>query len=334
MAGYAGPLATDRESARDDPPVTVAVISWNTRALLDRCLRSLEPAANVGAASVWVVDNASTDGSAELVRAHHPWVQLIASAQNLGYGAAVNLVAERSSSPWLALANADVAVRHDALAHLLAAGEADAEAGIVAPRLILPDGTTQHSVWAFPTVSASVTQSFAIYRLLPGLGERLALRGHWDPDRPRRVPWAVGAFLLVRRAAWDEAGGFDPHQWMSAEDLDLGWRMREAGWATRYEPRAVVDHEESAATGQVWGDEVHLHWQRCFYSWSLRRLGRPYTVAVGAINFAGSALRWLVFTSIARLRPDPWLQRRRGLGRWTLGHLYAFASARTLARYR
>ena len=322
------------EAGGGDAQITVAVISWNTRSLLDRCLRSLEPAARTGQASVWVVDNASTDGSAHLVREQHPWVHLIDSPENLGYGAAVNLVAAQTSSPWLALANADVAVRDDALARLVAAGEADPGAGVIAPRLILPDGSTQHSVWAFPTVSASLVQSLALYRAFPSLGERLVLRRYWDAQKPGRVPWAVGAFLLVRRAAWDQVGGFDPHQWMSAEDVDLGWRMREAGWATRYEARAEVDHAESSAAGQVWGGEVHLHWQRCFYAWSLRRLGRPYTLAVGTINFAGSAARWIAFTLLAPLRPARWEPRRKGLGRWTLGHLYAFAPRRILARYR
>jgi GT2 family glycosyltransferase len=322
-------------SVDTEPTTTVAVVSWNTRTLLDRCLRSLEPSASAGIADVWVVDNGSADGSTELVREHHPWVHLIASDQNLGYGRAINAVAARTRSTWLAVSNADVALRNGALNRLIAAGEADPGAGIVAPRLLLPDGTTQHSVWAFPTVAAAALQSFAVYRLVPGLGDRLALRGYWDAERARRVPWAVGAFLLVRREAWEEIGGFDPHQWMSAEDLDFGWRMHVAGWATRYEPRAVVDHHESAATGQVWGDEVHLHWQRCFYAWMLRRRGRVRTVCVGLINFAGSGLRWLVVAARARRRHDrTGAEGRRGLARWTLGHAYALAPRRTLARYR
>ena len=322
-------LPVDRSST-----VTVTVVSWNTRDLLDRCLRSLAPAAEAGIASVWVVDNASTDGSVELVRERHPWVELIASSENLGYGPAVNLVAERTSSPWLALANADIALRDDALQWLIQAGDADPGAGIVAPRLLLPDGSTQHSVWAFPTIPATALQNLAAYRVIAGLGDRLALRGHWNAERARRVPWAVGAFLLVRRAAWDQVGGFDPAQWMSAEDLDLGWRMRDAGWATRYEPRARIDHEESAATGQVWGDDLHLHWQRCAYSWMLRRRGRARTAVVGGINFAGSGLRYGAFTVLAGARRGQWSARRRGLGRWTLGHAYALAPRRTLDRYR
>jgi GT2 family glycosyltransferase len=306
--------------------VVVAVVSWNTRDLLDRCLRSLAEAAGSGLAEVWVVDNGSTDDSPDMVRERHPWARLVETGENLGYGRAVNLVAERTSSPWFAPSNADVALHPGALEALLAAGERDPGAGIVAPRLILPDGTTQHSAWAFPTVPATLVQNAGVTLVGTRLADRLALRDGWNPDRARRVPWAVGAFLLVRREAWDDAGGFDPGQWMSAEDLDLGWRMREAGWATRHEPRAVVDHDESAATGQVWGGEIALHWQRCAYAWMLRRRGRARTVAVGILNFLGSAARYAVLT--ARGDADAALRR------WTFVHLYALAPRRVLERYR
>src|SRR5919109_4551083 len=107
------------------PMVTVAVVSWNTRDLLDRCLRSLEPEVDRGLAEVWVVDNASTDGSAEMVRQRFPWASLMASEENLGFGRAVNLVAGNTSSQWLAIANADIAVRPGAIDALLEAAAHD-----------------------------------------------------------------------------------------------------------------------------------------------------------------------------------------------------------------
>jgi N-acetylglucosaminyl-diphospho-decaprenol L-rhamnosyltransferase len=317
---------------RESPDaVTVAVVSWNTKDLLDRCLRSLAAYAQSGQAEVWVVDNASSDASAEMVRERHPWVRLLALKENLGYGGAVNLVAGRTRSRWFAFANADVALEPGALEPLLAAGESDPGAGIVAPRLVLPNGETQHLAWAFPTLGATVAQNLGP-RILPGrLADRLALSGAWNPERPRRIPWAVGAFLLVRREAWNRVGGFDPQQWMSAEDLDLGWRMHTAGWATRYEPSAIVHHEESSATRSVWGDHLPIHWQRCAYAWMVRRRGRFRTAAVGLINLMGSALRLVLWTALTGFRPD---ERVIWFRRWTLVHLYAFAPRRTLARYR
>ncbi len=313
--------------------VAVAVVSWNTRELLDRCLRSLRPEAEAGRAEVWVVDNGSSDGSPDLVRERHPWVTLVEPGENLGYGRAVNHVAERTTTPGVAPSNADVALRPGALERLLAAGERDPGAGVVAPRLVLPDGSAQHSVWAFPTVPNTAAQNAGMRVLGRRLGERLTLRAAWDPERGGRVPWAVGAFLLVRRRAWEQVGGFDPEQWMSAEDLDLGWRMSRAGWATWYEPAALVDHEENAATGKVWGDDLPLHWQKCAYAWMLRRRGRARTAAVGVLNVAGAGARLAAYAALSPVQPHL-RPRLRPLARWTLVHRYGLAPRRVLARYR
>jgi N-acetylglucosaminyl-diphospho-decaprenol L-rhamnosyltransferase len=313
--------------------VAVVVVSWNTRNLLRRCLESFASEADRGLVEVWVIDNASTDGSPELVRDHFGWAHLIAPAENLGFGRAVNLAVRRSSAEWIAVANADVAVRPTALAALLEAGARDPAAGAIAPRLLLPDGSTQHSVFGFPTVPFAFLLATGAYRLWPGLADRLAMMGHWDTERARRVPWAVAAFLLVRRAAWDEVGGFDERQWMYAEDLDLGWRLREAGWATRYEPRAVVDHENSASTSQMFGPDVAPQWQRSTYGCLARRRGIVRTWAVALLNFAGAGGRWAAYGLVATVRPE-YAGRRDAWGRWAPVHLRVLRGRRALERLR
>ena len=314
--------------------VAIAVVSWNTRDLLARCLESLRPEAERGLAEVWVVDNASTDGSAELVRDRFGWVRLVASPENLGFGRAVNLVAERTTGEWIACANADVALRPGALDALLAAAERDPGAGALAPRLVLPDGSTQHSVFAFPTVPWALALNTYAFRLVPRLGDRMALPGRWDSTRARRVPWAVAAFLLVRRRAWDAVGGFDERQWMYAEDLDLGWRLRQAGWATRYEPSAVVDHENAAATTQAWGPELAPVWQRSTYGFMARRLGMPRTWAVAAVYLLGTGARWLALAPAAALWPRRFRGYHAALGRWVMVHARALRRRSTLEGYR
>jgi N-acetylglucosaminyl-diphospho-decaprenol L-rhamnosyltransferase len=268
-----------------DGAVAVAVVSWNTRDLLRECLRSLaaEPLAEV-----WVVDNASTDESAEMVRAEFGSVRLVALDENVGFGRAVNLVAERSTAPWIAPANADIEVRPGALRALLDAGDRCPRAGVLAPRLELPSGETQHSVYAFPTIPFTALFNVGFHRRF---GDQLCLEGFWDPARERDVDWAIGAFLAVRRAAWDAAGGFDDQQWMYAEDLDLGWRVARAGYTTRYVPSARVLHHASAATTQAWGDERTLRWLRSTYAWMLRRRGVARTRVTAAINVAGAYAR-------------------------------------------
>jgi N-acetylglucosaminyl-diphospho-decaprenol L-rhamnosyltransferase len=314
-------------------PVAVAVISWNTRDLLARCLDSFAPEVEASHVELWVVDNASSDGSAELVRERFGWANLIASPENLGFGRAVNLVAERTASDWIAPANADISVRPGAIEALLEAGARDPGAGAIAPRLVIPDGSTQHSVFAFPTIPYSLLLALGAYRLSATLGDRLAIPGHWNTERARRVPWAVAAFLLVRRAAWDAVGGFDERQWMYAEDLDLGWRLREAGWATRYEPSAHVDHEGAAATAQLFGSDPAPNWQRSTYGFIARRWGVSRAWAVALLNFMGAVLRWAFAAARSTTAPERYAQRRQEYGRWAIVQLRALRRRRTLERF-
>jgi N-acetylglucosaminyl-diphospho-decaprenol L-rhamnosyltransferase len=293
-------------------PVVAAVVSWNTRDLLARCLDSLRDPR----VEVHVVDNGSADGSPELVRERYGWATLHEPG-NVGFGPAVNLVAARTASPWLLAANADTAAEPGALDALLEAGARDRRAGAVAPRLVLPDGSDQHSAYPFPTLPflALFNAGLAERRL----GDRLCLEGRWDARRARRVPWAVAAFLLLRRPAFDAVGGFDPDQWMYAEDLDLGWRLRAAGWATRTEPRAVVRHASAASTAQAWGDERTLRWQAATYDWLRRRRGPARARAAYALNLAGAVAR-------TRTEREPW--RRERARAWAAMHRRAWRLGR------
>lgn len=300
----------DRSSVEaTDPPITVAIVSWNTRGLLRRCLVSLADDIEAGKISAWVVDNASSDGSAEMVRSEFPSVALIDSPSNLGFGRAVNEVAERTDSPWLAASNADVELTPRAVDALLDAGARDPRAGIVAPQLLMPDGAVQHSVHPFPTLLLVAVFNLGLHRLSRQVAERLALEGYWNPHRARRVQWAHGAFLLIRRTAFEAVGGFDANQWLYAEDLDLAWRLREAGWHTRYEPRAVVRHAVSASTIQAFGEERIARHIAATYSWMTRRRGPAITRTTAAFNVAGALARFALLAPLAAVRPDRFSQR-------------------------
>ena len=300
--------------------VAVAIVSYNTRELLDRCLRSLEPDVRAGRATAWVVDNGSKDGSVALVRECHPWTQLIEPGENLGFGAAVNLVAQQTFTPWIAPSNADVELEPGALEALLDAGGRLGGAGALAPRLLLGGGETQHSVYPFPTLPFLALFNLGMGWLSAGWADERCLEGRWNPERAREVDWAIGAFLLVRREAWDQAGGFDEAQWMYAEDLDLGWRLRRAGWSTFYQPAARIRHHASAATAAAWGDGRTERWQRATYAWMLRRRGMARTRAAALINVAGAAGRAAGLTPAARARPARFAPARASAARWTRLH--------------
>lgn len=305
--------------------VAVAVVSTNLRDLLANTLESLRPDVEAGLAEVWVVDNASTDGSPEMVRERFPWVSLVASEENLGYGRAVNLVADRTTTDWIAPANEDIEVRPGAVRRLIEAGRAYGDAGVLAPRLELPDGSTQHSVHPFPTVWLTALYNLGVPRLSGRLADRLCLEGHWDDTRPREVDWAMATFMLVRRRAWDEVGGFDREQWMHAEDLDLGWRMRKAGWRTRYEPGATVFHVGSAASKKAFGEDLMTRFMAASYGWQARRRGIAVARTTALINCAGAAARLAALTPLARLFGGRFRESRENYGYWLRAHRLGLA---------
>jgi GT2 family glycosyltransferase len=148
----------------------------------------------------------------------------------------------------------------------------------------------------------------------------MLLEGSWAGDRSRWVDWAIGAFLLIRRPAWTASGGFDPDQWLYAEDLDLGWRMAAAGWRTWFETSATVRHQGGAATSQLWGEDQDVRWQRSTYAWMLRRRGLAITRAVALVNTLGAGARALIWTVPARLGDGRRADRERSLRRWTRLH--------------
>lgn len=301
-------------------PVAVAIVSFNERALLAACLRSLEADARTGRAEVWVVDNASWDGSADLVRADFPWASLIACERNHGYGAAVNLVAARTDCAFVAPANQDVELEEGSLARLIAAADAHPRAGVVAPRLVGAHGATQHSVHPFPTVWLTVAYNLGLHRLSARLADRLCIEGWWRPERSRAVDWALGAFLLVRREAFDAAGGFDDDMWMYAEDLDLAWRLRRAGWGTWYESSAVVRHQGAVSARKAFGGEVESRFMAASYAWMVRRRGRGVASTVAAVNALGSGLGALALSLAAALRPGRFGPSRDHYARWARIH--------------
>ncbi|HET9102221.1 MAG TPA: glycosyltransferase [Solirubrobacteraceae bacterium] len=306
------------------PAVTAVVVSYQTRALLLDCLAALREDAALGRIRVIVVDNGSADGSAQAARAQAPWAEVRAVEGNLGFGAAVDLIAAETESPWLLALNADTAPAPGAVARMLAAGQADPRAGAIAPRLLLDGGRTQHSVGPLPTLGVVTAFALGLHRVLPGLGDRLCLEGRWDPDRPRTVPWAVGACLLLRRRAFAAVGGFDARQWMYAEDLDLCWRLGEAGWRVRYEPAARVAHASGAATGPAFGATRRRRSMAATYAVIARRRGAAGARAVATVNLLGTLGRLAWMLPAAVLMPS-----RRGPARETLSWVSAHRTGLT-----
>ncbi len=224
--------------------VDVVVVSFNCRELLAKCCESI---AELGAqANLIVVDNASEDGSAEMVRERFPQASLIASDRNLGFGRAVNRGATTGRAALLLLLNSDAELLPGAYAALAAALLDDPDAAGAGPRLTDEHGRTELSVGR--TLSLSNEAWFKILGsahdaglpMLHGLVERRY-------GRARKTRSLSAACLLLRREAFDQLGGLDERFFLYAEDVDLCRRLARAGWHLRYVPEARVQHRRGAS---------------------------------------------------------------------------------------
>ena len=221
-----------------NPAVSVVIVGWNVREFLRACLESLRPAWAGGQAEVIVVDNASTDGTAALVRDAFPTVRLLANATNRGFGAANNQGMAAARGRYFFLLNPDTVVLPGVLETLVAFLDAHPQAGMAAPRLLNPDGSLQRNAFRFPGLAQVALDLFPLHpRLLES-----ALNGRYPQERRATEPFAIdhplGAALFVRRAVWEQTGGFDEGYFMYAEEVDWCRRIRQAGWSVWQVPAA------------------------------------------------------------------------------------------------
>lgn len=240
--------------------VSVIVVNHNTRDLLRDCLRSVR-AEGVGLPTqVIVVDNASSDGSAAMVRAEFPEVHLIESPANLGFSKANNAGLRASSSPFALLLNSDARLRRGALRVMISFMEARPDVGIVGPQLLHADGSLQLSCGIPPTVWTEVCNKLLLHIPFP-----FFKMGDWAHDRGREVGWVTGACLLARRAMLDWIDLLDEGMFMYYEDLDLCFRARQAGWKICYVPDAQVIHLGGATSRRAFGPMLVASGRSSFY---------------------------------------------------------------------
>lgn len=279
-------------------------MSWRTRALLSACLLSLRAALGdrlaAGAAEVIVVDNASGDGSAERVRDRFPEVRLIENRENEGYAAGNNQGIAAARGRNVMLLNPDTEVARAAVERLEACLAEHPRAGAAAPMLVHPDGRPQPSLRGFPTPLALLGAVTGLAQLAPAGSPLAAYQPRALPVSPAVVDQPMASCLLLRGEALRAAGGFDEAFPIFFNDVDLCWRLRQAGWEIWFIPEARVVHHGGASTRQVrramlWESHRGLH--RYYQKHYRGRLAAPvYGLIVSAIYAGGvarSAGLWL-----------------------------------------
>ena len=228
--------------------IAVCIINYNTTDLLRECLHSVLVQ---NPDEIVVVDNASTDGSVEMMRVDFPSVALIVLQKNIGFGAASNRGIERCSSEQILLLNADTRMKSGSLQALREYLEDQPEAAILGPRLLNPDGTLQTSCFHFPTPLHIFLYVSGLYRWIPRLPilkQRTLQKITNESARP--VPWVLGAALAFRRETFEQSGGFDESFFMYFEEVDLCYRLFLQGKQIHFVPAAEIFHVGGGSTIQ------------------------------------------------------------------------------------
>jgi len=263
------------------------------------------------------VDNASSDGSVEMVRAEFPQVRLIANERNLGFTRGNNQGLALSRGRYVLFLNPDTEVVGDALATMVHYMDDHPDVGALGPLLRYPDGSVQSSRRRFPTLGTALFESTLLELWWPGNPWARRYRmADWPDDVEQEVDWVVGACLLARREVLDQVGGFDEGFFMYSEEMDLCRRIKAAGWRVVYLPSAQVIHHEGKSSEQV-VPARHIHFQT-----SKVRYFRKYHG-----SWAAEVLRlFLLITYVYQMVEE-------GL-KWLLGHKRPLRAARVRAYWQ
>lgn len=239
-------------TGKEIPDLAVVLVSYNVRDLLQRCLSRLVGENSRYRREIWVVDNASRDGSAEMVTREFPGVRLIAHPRNLGFTAGNNLALRRIRARHVLLLNPDSEPRPGALDALVAHADAHAHQAIVGPMIETERGSVEVSCSRFPRWPVTLARLLYLDVLFPGhplFAEHR--RGLADYGRPGETDWVSGGALLIRGEALREVREMDERFWMYCEDMDWCRTVRRRGWRVGYTPAARILHLGGRSTGQV-----------------------------------------------------------------------------------
>jgi GT2 family glycosyltransferase len=313
--------------------LSIVIVSWNGRALLEDCLASIErevrsrPEAERLDTETLVVDQASTDGSAEAVRARFPWAEVIRLPRNVGFAAGNNAGLRRARGRHCVLLNNDTVVLPGALERCVRYLDAHPSVGVVGPQLLDPDGSKQNSVHSVPNLVSEIVPKAVLEAVAPW---RYPSKRYEHPG-PIVVEAVLGACLVVRREVLDAVGLMPEDYFMFLEETDWCWRIRRAGWKVVHLPDARVIHVHGATSKKRLPAETRIEYHRSLYHFFEKNRGESVARTVFALRVAKGVLRvgtGLALAPFSRRRRERWLQDVRVLA-W---HLRGRPQAAGLAR--
>ena len=276
--------------------ISVIIVNWNTRDILSQCLNSLRNHPASYPMEVIVVDNASSDGSAELVREKFPEVRLIVNKENCGFAKGNNIGIQQSSGKYVCIMNSDVLVLEDTLNRMYDYMEANPRIGILGPKFYRDmerTGIDPTSCRKFPTIWNKLCEALALHKLFPG-SEFFSTpeMDYFAHDSIKKVEVIAGTTWMVRRTALDEVGLMDESFFMYGEDLDWCKRFWDHGWEVLFFPEALAIHfgRSSSSKEPV---RFHLEQQRSAMRYWRKHHGITGVFCIHAIGLLHHAIRLL-----------------------------------------
>ena len=257
------------EHPADKMDISVIIVNWNTKDLLKNCLNSIYQTIHDLTFEVIVVDNASSDGSVEMLEREFTSVIRIVNKENKGFGAANNQALAIMKGEYALLLNTDVVLTADAVNKLWNFCDKNEKAGIVCGQLLNADGSKQNSVASFPSLLTLATNTSLLELLFPG---RYPSK-RYKHTSPIEVNSAIGACIMIRKKALDESGAFDERYFFFFEETDLAYTMRLKGWKIYQVPDAFVYHLQGQSIGHNISSRIEFYRSRYQF---LRKWHNPF----------------------------------------------------------
>jgi N-acetylglucosaminyl-diphospho-decaprenol L-rhamnosyltransferase len=290
--------------------ISIVIVTWNTLKFLPKCLSSVYHETITHPIEVFVVDNASTDSTSEMVAREYPGAILIRNGENFGFAKGNNIalrrILEEGRADYILLLNSDVVVQERALDKLADYLDQHPEAGGVSPSLILPNGSFQTGPGGYlPTVPSALHYFFFFFKLFPDHTRPLFIDSTYFAGRrtPRRVEWLSGACLLVRRTAVEKTGVLNEDYFLYAEDIDWGRRLTTNGFPLFFLPTAAVEHFQGMTTRMKY-KQINTKWLKSLFSYVRYEHGKAKAFLFRLIAAGGFALRALLHTIAFLFRWD------------------------------
>ena len=241
--------------------VSIIIVNWNTKKLLLDCIRSIHETVKNISFEIWLVDNASSDGSVEAVKQNYSDVKIIQNKKNLGFAAANNIALERMCGQYALLLNTDTILTNGAVEDLFDFMEKNQDAGMACGQLLNQDGSKQNSIANFPGIHSLICNESLLQLLFPRKfpGKRRKYK------KPVEVDSCIGACLMVRKKAMDEVGLLDKRYFFFFEETDWAYRMKQAGWKIYFVPSAGIFHIQGQTVGHNASSRIMFYRSRYIY---------------------------------------------------------------------